>query len=217
MIEKGQVLTGSPFGNVIFDIASNPILHTFVEVGTWKGFGTTRCVMQGLIKRFQEEGSQDVHFYSFESNETFYKEALTLWNQFAYPCLHLCYGKLHRDGLLSKEDIESHPYFPAVKTHYDLWYEQDKLDYEESPFSDPMYLPKTIDVLILDGGEFSGYADWEALKQKRPLFVCLDDIYTMKNERVFKELSENKEEWESFAEGQDRHGWAIFCRRNLSR
>ena len=207
----GQVHLNTPFGNMLFAVASNPSISSVVEVGTWKGFGTTRCIMEALNRRFLEHGSQNLHFYSFESNLEFFKEAASLWRPGGYPFLHLCYGKLHENGLLTREQIEAHPLVEHVRTHYEIWYQQDVEDYQKAPFIKPIYLPPQIDMVVLDGGEFSGYADWLALKEKKPLLVCLDDTNVMKNERVYRELKEDKA-WNLVTEGQDRHGWAIFTR-----
>jgi hypothetical protein len=212
----GQVQLNTPFGNALYFLAKNTPYLTFLEVGTWKGFGTTLCITEGLVQRIQKSGSQNIHFYTVESNKQFFEEASTNWNKAGLPFLHLCYGRLHESGLLSKQEVVTHPYFGHVKTHFDLWYEQDVIDYKESPYINPVYLPQTIDVLVLDGGEFSGYADWLALKEKKPQIVCLDDTTVMKNERVYKELL-TSEEWEIHAKDEnDRHGWAIFCRKKPS-
>jgi hypothetical protein len=212
MEHLGQVHLQTPFGSALFSIARDTSYTTFLEVGTWKGFGTTLCIVEGLLQRIKKENTTNIHFYSVESNKTFYNEAVTNWNRIAMPFLHLCYGKLHTKGLLSKEEIVAHPLFENVKTHFQLWYDQDVIDYNQAPFIDPALLPQ-IDVLILDGGEFSGYADWQALKTKKPMVVCLDDVFVMKNEAVYKELSSAPEDWTILTENNDRHGWAIFCRK----
>lgn len=206
---NGQVHLNTAFGRWLYSVAQIKELKTFLEIGTWKGNGTTLCTVSGILKRL-EENPGEVHFYSFEANRTFHIEALNRYALKPYPFLHLVYGKVHTDGLMTKEEIESHPYFAHVKTHYDLWYGQDCIDYKECPFINLDYLPESIDVLILDGGEFSGYGDWEALKKKNPKIVCLDDTCVMKNERVYKELKEDKT-WQLLAGDEaDRHGWAVF-------
>ena len=208
--ENGQVAKNTPFGNLIYRITSFPSYNTFLEVGTWKGNGTTRCIVDAIQKRIKdEEKEKDIHFWSLEANEGFYKTAKDLWDPFHLDYLHLMYGKLHENGLLKAEEIEQHPFFERVRTHFDLWYEKDCEDYEKAPLIKD--LPEQIDVLILDGGEFSGYADWLALKTKQPNVVCLDDTLVMKNEQVYRELKADPK-WILTNEGNDRLGWAIFVR-----
>lgn len=207
---NGQIHINTPFGKWLFALATDPAYKTFVEVGTWRGNGSTYCVVNGLVKRLMDL-SENVSFYSFESNITFYSEAVKLYNNFSLPYLHLIYGKLHSNGLMTKAEIESHPLFNHVKTHYRIWYNQDVIDYDTAPLIDTNQLPTEVDVIILDGGEFSGYADWLALKDKNPKVVCLDDSNIMKNERVYKELNEDPT-WKLIAGDNDRNGWAIFAK-----
>ena len=208
--ENGQIHMNTPFGKWLFDLATDPAYKTVVEVGTWRGNGSTYCVVNGLVKRLMDL-SENVSFYSFESNITFYSEAVKLYSNFSLPYLHLIYGKLHSNGLMTRDEIESHPLFNDVENHYTLWYDKDAIDYETTPLIDTNQLPTEVDVIILDGGEFSGYADWLALKDKNPKVVCLDDSNIMKNERVYKELSEDPT-WKLLAGDNDRNGWAIFAK-----
>ena len=206
--ENGQIHMNTPFGKCLFDLATVKEFKTYLEVGTWRGNGTTKCVVNGLAKR---ESTENVHFYSFESNITYYSEAVALYSGLSLPYLHLIYGKLHSNGIMTKEEIESHPLFSEVEHHYAIWYDKDAIDYETTPLADTNQLPTEVDVIILDGGEFSGYADWLALKDKNPKVVCLDDSNIMKNERVYKELSEDPK-WELLTGDNDRNGWAIFAK-----
>jgi len=208
---NGQIHLNTEFGDYLCTLAADQQYKTFLEVGTWMGNGTTRCLIEGFLKR---EHQQDVHFYSIESNLNFYLQAFQRWLPWGYPFVHLCYGKLHEKGLMSAEEIEKHEYFGWVVTHYKMWYEQDCKDYAAAPYLHPNRLPKEIDVVVLDGGEFSGYADWLAVKEKNPKIVCLDDTIVMKNERVYKELM-NDSAWVLIAGNQhDRHGWAAFQRKS---
>jgi hypothetical protein len=209
--ENGQITFQTEFGTYLANLAADAKYKTYFEVGTWKGNGTTRCIVEGVMHRYQSNKNRDIHFWSLESNLQFYREALYFWQQVPMPCLHLLYGRLHEDGLLTNDEIKNHPYFSCVAEHYNTWYDQDTLDYKLSPCVDITLLPD-LDVLVLDGGEFSGYADWSVLKEKNPKVVCLDDIHVMKNERVFKELSCDSE-WELFVKGDERNGFAIFKRK----
>lgn len=211
MNPNGQVDIRSEFGHFLSLYAEHPQVQTILEVGTWKGNGTTACVVEGIRRKLEKETDSSVHFYSLESNVQFLMEAMGLWMPKALPFLHLLYGRLHTNGLLTREQIESNPQFSDVKNHYDLWYEQDVKDYAASPFLDSKYFPHQIQMIVLDGGEFSGYADWEVLKQKNPVIVALDDTNVMKNARVLKELSVDPS-WEKRHGSDERNGWAIFVK-----
>jgi hypothetical protein len=208
----GQVDIRSEFGQLICAYAEHPMINTILEVGTWKGNGTTTCVVEGLRKKLQTIPETPVHFYSVESNLPFLMEAMGLWIPKALPFLHLMYGRLHEDGLMTREQVEADPKFNHVKTHYDIWYAQDVLDYNKAPLIEFKYLPNQLHMVVLDGGEFSGYADWDVLRKKNPIVVALDDTNVMKNARVLEELS-NDPLWEKRHSSNDRHGWAIFVRK----
>ena len=62
--ENGQIHMNTPFGKWLFDLATDPAYKTFVEVGTWRGNGSTYCVVNGLVKRLMDL-SENVSFYSF--------------------------------------------------------------------------------------------------------------------------------------------------------
>lgn len=206
---NGQIHLRTEFGDYLCGLAEDKQYKHYLEVGTWMGNGTTRCIMEGLMKR---DDLQNVHFYSIEANLNFYLQAFQRWLSWGYPFLHLCYGKLHERGLMSAQEIENHEYYGWIVTHYKMWYAQDCKDYEAAPYLQRKHFPKEIDVVVLDGGEFSGYADWLAVKEMNPKVVCLDDTIVMKNERVYKELMKDKA-WELIAGNpHDRHGWACFKR-----
>ena len=212
MNPNGQIDIRSEFGQILSLYSQHPQVQTILEVGTWKGNGSTACIVEGICNKLKKDPESTVHFYSLESNLKFMMEAMGLWMPKALPFLHLLYGSLHTTGLMSREQVESNPLFAGVKTHYDLWYAQDVKDYAASPFIDSKYLPKQIHMIVLDGGEFSGYADWEVLRLKNPCIVALDDTNVMKNARVLEELSQDPT-WEKRHGSNERNGWAIFIKK----
>ena len=211
MEENGQIHLNTKFGYMLYTLASDTQYKTYLEVGTWKGNGSTKCVMEGLIERYEANPEDTAMFHSFEANATFFKEATDLWSPKGYTFLKIHHAKLHENGLMTREEIEQHPLFEDVIGHFELWYDQDVKDYAEAPYINPETLVKNVDILILDGGEFSGYADWLALKSLNPKIVCLDDSGCMKNKKVYEELAADSQ-WKLWQEGGDRNGWAIFSK-----
>lgn len=199
------------FGDFLFQLFRDKVFRNALEVGTWMGNGTTRCVVDGFLASGAE---REFHFYSLETNREIYLEAQRLWNLRGLPFLHLLYGRLHEDGILYTDIIEADPDFEKVKEHYNLYFDQDRIDYHLAPLVPIGLLPEEIDVLILDGGEFSGMADWLALQNKKPQIVCLDDILTMKNKKVVQILEESGS-WTKIAGSDDRNGWAVFERKSV--
>jgi hypothetical protein len=212
MNPNGQVDIRTEFGQLLALYAELPEVQIILEVGTWKGNGTTACLVEGIRRKLDKQATLLCHCFSIESNLKYVREAHALWQPRALPFLQIMYGRLHSNGLLTKEQVEADPKFPHVKTHYDLWYEQDRRDYLSSPLIDVKYLPAQVHMIVLDGGEFSGYADWETLKKKNPIVVALDDTNVMKNAKVYEELLKDAS-WEKKYGNDERHGWAIFVRK----
>jgi beta-glucosidase/6-phospho-beta-glucosidase/beta-galactosidase len=65
---------------------------------------------------------------------------------------------------------------------------------------------------LLDGGEFSSYAEYVALKDRVVKWLILDDVNVRKNCRVLKEAIESgdfTQVWKS----NERNGTAILVKR----
>jgi hypothetical protein len=84
-------------------------------------------------------------------------------------------------------------------------------------------LPSDVDLIFLDGGEFNSVFDFNFLvkKYKHSLkFIGCDDIDTIKNEVVFKNLTAEGSPWTMIASGPhpgrqgNEHGntWGFFKR-----
>ncbi len=211
MEENGQIHLNTKFGYMLYTLANDSKYTRYLEVGTWKGNGSTKCVMEGLIERYEANPQDPIIFHSFETNPTFFKEATDLWAPKGYPFLKIYNAKIHENSMMTREEIEGSPMFEDICCHYDLWYEQDVKDYDEAPYINPSTLEEKIDIVILDGGEFAGYADWLAVKPLNPSVVCLDDTGCMKNRKVYEELKADSA-WKVLEEGGDRNGWAIFTK-----
>ena len=200
-MELGQILPDTLFGRALMEVASDPAYDTFLDVGTWKGGGTTLCLVRGAMNRLETK------IYSVEANQQLYHEACKNWEN-RPACLELLWGKLTNQIMLAHQ-IESHPLFKKIKEHYQLWYRQDVIDVARAPI---VVLPASVDVVVLDGGEFTGAGDMERALQLNPKVIALDDIYVMKNCENYDMLI-NSEEWALWRHGTERTGWAIFKRR----
>ena len=203
-MSTGQITLDSPFGAKLAEIAANPKYKVFVEVGTWNGRGSTECLVAGILR---QEKPGNCHLYSIEANAQMFLTALNFWIQKGHPFLHLLFGHLHGQ-IMTREEVEAHPAFPAVKEHYQLWYEDEAKSLTASPLL--QNLPTFADVVLLDGGEFTTAGDWAVLKEMVPRIVALDDTCIIKTSRILEELTAAG--WRTLASGDDRNGWAILSR-----
>jgi len=198
----GQINSDSVFGSFITKFSSDPKVKSIVDVGSWNGLGSTKCIMDGIQER------TDVHVYSYENKKEFWEVAHKNWEN--NEKISVIYGRL-TNRIMSREEIESHPKFANVKDHYVLWYEDDVKCFKESPSVQP---PDKIDLVVFDGGEFSTQGDWDVISKYKPLYIALDDTHVIKCSFIEAELEKNPE-YIKVASGNDRNGWSIFRCTNL--
>lgn len=69
-------------------------------------------------------------------------------------------------------------------------------------------LPDSIDFLLLDGGEFSTYREWQLLKN-RSRFVALDDTQTMKCSLIRQEVL-SASNYKILVDSDERNGFMFI-------
>ena len=169
--------------------------------------------MNALMTR--EDNSK---LWSVEIDKKMFDRARQFWgwirqSQYVYQ-LELLHGKISENGLMSRTEIEAHPGFPKVKLHYQRYYQSDlKNDrHAANVFS---ALPDQIDVVILDGGEFSSAAEYELLQRTKSLkAIVLDGTTILKASRAHQGLLADGD-WSVVYDNQKkRHGSSIFVRND---
>ena len=75
------------------------------------------------------------------------------------------------------------------------------------------WLPQQIDVLLLDGGEFSSYSEYLFLKDRGVKWLILDDVNVRKNRRVLAEAVSSGE-FHLIWKSDERNGAAVLIRRD---
>ena len=164
-------------GQYIVQIASHPSVKTIVEVGTWNGLGTTRCVLHGL----RESNKTDYNFISLECSPEMYAEAVRHNAENINDNFKLVFGKL-----INEEDITSWFDESTLNDEFKGWLQQD-INWMRIAPNVLHTLPEKIDFLILDGGEFATYLEWVALRD-RVQWVALDDNAALKCKKIREEL-----------------------------
>lgn len=190
----GQVTGRSAFGRWIYLTALDEAVRTVVEIGTWKGCGSTRLLHKaGKLRKGQ------LSSISLEVNERFFKIASR--NLPRNSTVALLWGtivsadELDRDGLSEEEN---------------RWIVSDLADLKKAPNVKDQ-LPISFDSLILDGGEFSSEKEFRLLANHVTKWIILDDIFVRKNRKVHTALAAS-EEFVMVAKGSDRNGWSIWMR-----
>ena len=161
---SGQINDGR-FSEIINNFGKNTDYKTFLEVGTWNGLGSTKQFVDELVLRFD-----DYIFYSLECNTDKCKYAKDLYNNLNK--VHILNEVLFKDEPKNFYDI-----FPQCATN-SMFKEWHRVDMENMKncnlFLDRKDLPEIFDVVLLDGGEFTTYFEFQIIKD-RCKNLLLDD------------------------------------------
>jgi hypothetical protein len=196
---KGQILSESSFGDFIGSLIGEYKPNKIVEIGTWKGLGSTLVIINS-IKKYLESAK----FYSLESNKVFYEEAVcNLQENIEY--VELIYGRI-----IEKYEIDDFVKNEILTDEQSLWLIEDLQNFAQcNNVLDR--IPDQIDFLLLDGGEFSTYAEWSKLKARTEI-VALDDTHCLKCKKIRCELIED-DSYDMLIDSDDRNGFSVFKKK----
>ena len=187
--------------NKLVELITNNEIKNIVEIGTWNGLGSTSMLLN-IVK----DSDKNISFYSIESDSLCFKAAKkNLKNNLEY--VNLILGRVHEvDDLdyVNKNIIFEYGY---GEKEYE-WFIQDLRRYKKIK-NVSSQIPNKIDLLLLDGGEFSGYADFLTL-YLRSKFIILDDCNSFKQHNVLSFIKENKTNFELIYDSENREGVQIY-------
>lgn len=196
MNTQGQMLETTERGRILIEVLKSTKPKNIVEIGTWKGLGSTKCIIDSIDK--------SSNFISIESNYDFYQVAKNNLSEHIDKA-NLLYGTIVTDKEVNK--------FVSDKI---LTEEQKKWlleDLENLSKCENIIekIPLEIDFLLLDGGEFSTYSEWQILKSRTKM-VALDDIIELKTKQIYEELI-NDDNYELVIETPDGNGFCVFIKK----
>ena len=174
----GQInFEDNPLGKHIVEICSKPDVNTIIEVGTWNGCGTTRCILEGV----KNKPKDSYIVKSYECSPEMYEQAVRNNQNIIHERFQLLFGKLVEENLIT--------------TWFDVgqltWQQNEWLKQDINWMSNVPNLlhtvPEKIDFLILDGGEYATYIEWLALKD-RFTYCALDDVNVLKCAKIREEV-----------------------------
>lgn len=194
-VPSGQITSDTLIGQWLSVLAQLSSVTRIVEIGTWRGGGSTKLIADALLRRETE-----AHAWCLEANEVMAAEARRRHAE--NPHITVIWG-----SIVTADDLDLTSLSPAeVK-----WSKQDLELLESCPqVSD--HLPLGIDLLLLDGGEFSGEAEWSVLSDRVTGWALLDDTSTRKNANVLSAVSTDGR-FEVIEVSPERNGTAIVRRR----
>lgn len=212
---NGQLGIDTPVGQFLTRFVQNPEIKNIVEVGTWNGRGSTRAIMDGLIQR-----DDATKFYSIEANQPRQQSGAEFWSDRDHGNvdLNLLWGRTS-DKMVSRDYVRLHQKFSEQLQYYDFELTQTN----DAPLVEDQ-LPENVEFVFLDGGEFCSIFDFNFLVNKYAhslKFIGLDDIDTIKNEEVYRNLMQPDSPWERVATGHhpgrmgnsEGNTWAFFKKK----
>lgn len=206
VLKQGQISSGDSLGAFLKDLARNPRYARYLEIGTWNGLGSTKCFYEGFLER--PVGSYV--FYSLECNAEKSHDARRYYEEGVEPRLpdiHILHAKAVRDV----------PDEAILKEQFDAfeptWHRVDIENMRACPYLFEMELgcEPSFDVVFLDGGEYTTYYEYLALKDACKVLVC-DDSSVEKSKRIRAELMASPD-WRCLRDAPyERNGWCAFER-----
>lgn len=180
----GQICNDE-FSQEISKYALNLKYKTFLEVGTWNGLGSTKVFVDSLKCR-----TDNYIFYSIECNKDKAQYASELYKNF---------DKVHilNEVLWNEEPKDFYDIFPQCKYNdlFKLWNDVDMINMKNcNIFLHRNELPNIFDVILLDGGEFTTYYDFQLIKNRCKVLM-LDDINVDKCKFIVNEIENNPNKW----------------------
>jgi len=178
----GQIRRGTVPGEKIYELTKRKDVKKIVDIGTWRGLGSTKCIYDGIIDSFKK----GYEVLSFECNKLFHEEAKVNLGLIP-PNFKLIHGAIfdYKDLYPIRDRLEGVPR---------SWIEEDISGMKNSKnYFD--ILPEIIDLLIIDGGEFSGEIEFNLLKD-RSRIIFMDDTTSPKNEKNRKYVLNHPDEFE---------------------
>ena len=197
--QRGQINIDQDFGKIIYELASDSKNKTFVDIGTWNGLGSTKCFIEGM------KSNKDSVLYTIENNFEKYESAKSTWKD-VIDSFGLNVNFMN-GSLIQNEDI-------------DFWLSENKIilddnqkywltiDKTNSVHNVSLDL-KQIDILLIDGSDYSGYLELMLLKDFSK-YILLDDVNSLKNE-ISREYLLESDEFELISEDlNSRNGYSVF-------
>jgi hypothetical protein len=205
----GQVNRGSKLDEIIYNLCLQDDIKNIVEIGTWNGMGTTKCIYDAI-----SEKKGEYLVYSLECNTEFHNIALINYknlpklNNFNMILGTIISPEDNKDPINNYDDIF---FNQCSRDIQNSWYIQDLENCKKVP-NILSIIPDSIDLLILDGGEFSSFAEYQKLKDRTRYFI-LDDVNTIKNNEVAI-LMRKDTNYQIIHDSDDRNGFLVSKKLN---
>jgi len=195
-VRSGQVKNNHEIGKWISFLSSLSNVNTIVEVGTWNGRGSSKSIVRGVKSRSKSE-RLTIRVIGYEINPKMVKSARKALKR--YEFFQVIFG-----SIVATEDLNR----ANLTETEELWISQDEAWIKNSP-NVLSTVPQDIDLLILDGGEFSTWAEFNILKNRVNGWIILDDTKTRKCSEILQSV-EHERLFQLIYLSDERHGTAVL-------
>jgi len=192
---QGQILDESRFGMWVKLLSGSEEVSSIVEIGTWKGLGSTKLIAEAIRER------ENVVALSLEADESIHRIARSNLSEYAQGGLELIHGTIVGSSELNTE---------LLSAEEKKWLRDDLEVIERAPRVDHL-MPEKVDFLLLDGGEFSSEAEFRFFEDRLKRWLLLDDTKVRKNRNV-EIILQSSANWHRCDFGDDRNGWSVWLR-----
>lgn len=193
----GQINLNSQAGLTIYNTCRLKDVQTIVEIGTWNGHGSTKCVYQA-IKNTKKK------LFSFETDYLKYLEAYSFYED--KPEINI-YNGFISDKFVDLDALDSRFFTDYSVEIKKQWFQQDLLNIKRTTCL-LHKIPEKIDFLILDGGEFNSFYEYELLRDRSKYIFCDDtNPPCIKNYAVRLDLMNNQKIL--IDNSNERHGFCL--------
>lgn len=178
--KNGQIRAHHQIGKYIVDSCQDIENIIYLEIGTWKGMGSTALFISELEKR-----TESYYFFTIEANNNFYKMAIKNLKKYNLSNSLFIHGTISKQNELETENLTSEER---------KWLDEDSINFKSAPDVTGL-IPSKIDVLLLDGGEFSTFSEFSILASRLNdgATIILDDTKTRKSQKVLNYIRNNKD------------------------
>jgi hypothetical protein len=199
--KRGQININQDFGKLIFELASSIENKIFVDIGTWNGLGSTKCFIEAM------KSNPSSILYSIENNIEKYESAKSHWNSLIEE--NNLNVKFLNGSLVSNKSIDDWICGQNIilSDNEKYWLSIDKINSVNIITLDC----QSIDILLIDGSEFSGYLEMILLKDKSK-YILLDDVNSMKNKYSRNFLLNDNNFSLVIEDLSSRNGYSVFKR-----
>lgn len=217
---KGQVQIKDRLSRSLYHLAR--AAKGVLEVGAWRGCGSTLILAKGLI----DQGAGECKLQTLEVDQLRAMEARRVLTELPVVNVTAAPAAASYD-IYPLAEVKKGALPPGMRdqdrNEYIKWWHGEYSDAKKleaagiQPAIEDLCSRNLIDVAFLDGGEFFGLADLHMVLRHCPQlrYIALDDTQTFKNHRALQKLSAFGSGWElCAADTAERHGWAIVGRTN---